>query len=266
MPRQNKGFTLIELLVVIAIIAILAAMLLPALASAKAKAQSMKCVSNLRQLGLAATMYMHDNNTTIGYTDTGQMWMASLLQYQANVNAIRLCPLAQQRNSPGLDPVTGEAGSATTPWIRYYYGYTNLMGSYALNGYLDYYDNSPTGVTQWVPASWKPRFFQKDTAIAHPAETPCFMDTVWPDVWVDPTDLPPSNLNNGNTSTGVGRCCIARHPLMPNASLPTGGKLPSSGINISYADGHAGRLPLQQIKNVYWYQGYTPIADPWATH
>ena len=122
--RTGFGFTLIELLVVIAVIAVLAAMLFPVFARAREKARQTKCLSNLRQIGLALDMYCADHDDTYPLPShiapAPYFWEDALHPYLRNEQVLR-CPSVDRR---------------ADPFIRWDYGWNRRLPGLLLAGSL----------------------------------------------------------------------------------------------------------------------------------
>ena len=239
--REQGAFTLIELLVVIAIIAILAALLLPALAKAKAKSQKAACLSNLRQIGIAGVMYLNDFNQYPGDYSVSHhcyVWPTRLLSLMANNRKAFFCPAAPANSAwdTNLNQTlggTGENGVAdpftVTPAARFSLGYNDWglamrhSPQLGLGGDID-------GPFYQGPV--------KDTTVRNPADMILMADVrAQPDTGLISFD---ANLDPTDNSLGHSQWPSNRHNYL---------------VDILFCDGHcdsAKRPPIVDPSNTLW--------------
>jgi prepilin-type N-terminal cleavage/methylation domain-containing protein/prepilin-type processing-associated H-X9-DG protein len=212
--HRRRGFTLIELLVVIAIIAILAAILFPVFAQAREKARATGCLSNMKQLGTAESMYLQDYDGGIqelipggaaglaGKVGEPSMWMATLQPYIKNTDIFR-CP------SSSIAKVDISFNGRTSCSI----GMNSFLG-----WYFNYFYEVIIKGDESNPAYPRP---VREPMITYPAQTVLFADAF--DLTVG-TTTPRGYWLDPGYGKGVRFGLSDRH---------------SQGTNVTFVDGHA---------------------------
>jgi len=238
--KSLRGFTLVELLVVIAVIALLMAILLPALHRVKRQAKAVGCRSNLRQWGLAFSMYTSENEGRF----YGCRWAYPFLPLRSSypyLNKLLLCPMATKRvDRPGLY----DYGSTFSPW-RYPGPVDGIeFSSYGVNLYLLWCD--PNSVRPSWDGYWWYNCYVKG-ANHIPVAFDCLnwceapnSDYVPPE-YEDRFAFPPNASN-------MWTVCINRH---------------DGGINMLFMDWSVRKVGLKELWTLKWCPKFD-TAGPWT--
>jgi prepilin-type N-terminal cleavage/methylation domain-containing protein len=240
---KQKGFTLIELLVVIAIIALLMAILMPALQRVRKQARTVACLSNLKQWSLIFSMYTdeHDGIFHKGL-DRGHHWTVVMKPYYGDNKKIFYCPTAKRH----IDEI-GQWGNDTA-WV-FNSGQGDDHGSYGTNGFVE------TNTRQGEQKHWKRR------DVPGPGYIPLFLDANRLDGWPEAWDEPPSFDGEFNFGEGdnMRRFCMNRH---------------NGFVNSLFLDFSARKVGLKELWELKWHREWIedaaqfgkPVWPEWMRH
>jgi prepilin-type N-terminal cleavage/methylation domain-containing protein/prepilin-type processing-associated H-X9-DG protein len=267
--NPRRGFTLVELLVVIGIIAVLVSILLPTLSRARRAARTTQCLSTVRQLGIAFTMYGLQHRRSIPFYQANEetgLWIGQLRGVYSKIDAHRLCPEAQDPY-PSATTIGNRTGTANHAWGPSSYPFISKQtGSYGFNGWLYYYNKANPPARGGTTASVTPPllgypnpkidWFDVPNYRKRSAEVPVFADAIWVDGFPTWLDSVPKNVNVGvylnsdtqipdQSATGMkghmGRFAIKRHGM---------------AVNVVFGDGHAQTVPVRELWGLYWFPRY----------